>query len=830
MPGTSHSRTVEDPFPAGELLSGRFRVVRRIAHGGMGVVYEAFDEKLDRRIALKCALSGYGRRLFPEVRLATEVSHPNICRIFEIHSAETVQGSLEYFTMEFLEGPTLAERIASGPVPRAEAETIARHLCAGLAEAHRNGIIHGDLKPRNVILAKNPGGTLRAVIADFGLARAVLGFGDAGGTCGYMAPELHTGGPTTIASDIYALGVILHELACGLRPDERAAILESTLAATASAAASGSSTGVGNGKDSDRYQSAVIRSVTLPPLRSRWNTILRKCLQANPELRYRSADEILRALGPSALRRRISLGAGALALAAVAAFITYRQSTAPPETVRLELGAIAAPSEIASQARQLQQNAVREISKLRSSQQIAFSVSESQATHRLSTSLAQKSRRLMLHAVLLNLRSNTPVTEWSADYEPSQLRYIPIALAGVVSGSLHLPPLDTYATVAPAGREAYRKGLAGLPDDKKLDEALGSLAEAAHLDQDSALTWAALAEAQRRKFLLTDSGPWEEMAMASWKQAELRNPDCGPVHRIAGLLEYDQNHIEQAITRMRRATEFQPPNADAFHRLGLLYERHSQLFEALQAYNEALRLAPRDTQIYEDLAHAYSMQSEFAAASGILRRAVELAPESPDLRRMLASSYQDEGRFAEAETELRWLLRQGTSADGLMRLGHVLLYGGRETEAIPLLAQAVQLDERDIFAWLYLGLANHRVGHTLDAQAAFRRGLALAKENVMQLPRDAYSRAILAYFYAQTGQAEASGLEAAQARQLAPHHNDTLWMAALAYERSGGREEALRTLESAARPMLEDLKRWPEAAALTADPRFGEILANTAAP
>lgn len=814
MPGTSHSRTVEDPLPTGELLSGRFRVVRRIAHGGMGVVYEAFDEKLDRRIALKCALSGHGRRLFPEVRLATEVSHPNICRIFEIHSAETFQGSLEYFTMEFLEGPTLAERITSGPVPRSEAETIARHLCAGLAEAHRNGIIHGDLKPRNVILTKNPGGTLRAVIADFGLARAVLGFGDAGGTRGYMAPELRTGAPTTIASDIYALGVILHELACGLRPDERAVMLERTLGSTAS-------------DGPDRDQAAAISPAKLPPLHSRWDPILRKCLQADPELRYRSADEILRALGPSAIRRRIFLGAAALALATVAAFITYHQTTAPPETVRLEVGAIAAPFEMASQARQLHQTAVREISQLRNSHQIAFSVSESRATHRLSTSLAPKSGRLMFHAVLLNLRSSVPVTEWSADYEPSQLRYIPVALAGVVSGSLHLSPRATYATVASAAREAYQTGLAGLSDDEKLDQALASLAGAARLDPDSALPWAAVAEAQRRKSLLTNSGSWEEMAMASWEQAELRNPDCGPVHRIAGLLEYDRNHIEQAITRMRRATEFQPPNADAFHRLGLLYERHSQLFEALQAYNEALRLAPKNTRIYEDLAHAYSTQSEFAAASRILRRAVDLAPESPSLHRMLASSYQDEGRFAEAETELRWLVRQGTSADGLMRLGHVLLYRGRESEAIPLLAQAVQLDGRDIFAWLYLGLANHRVGRTRDAQAAFRRGLALAKESVTRLPRDGYSRAILAYFYAQTGQAEASGLEAAQARQLAPHHNDTLWMAALAYERSGGRQEALRTLESAARPMLEDLKRWPEAAALTADPRFGEIFANT---
>ncbi|HTQ53170.1 MAG TPA: tetratricopeptide repeat protein [Bryobacteraceae bacterium] len=813
MPDPSRSRSTEDPISAGEILSGRFRVVRRIAQGGMGVVYEAFDEKLGRRIALKCAVSGEGRRLFPEVRLATEVSHPNICRIYEIHSAETAQGNLEYFTMEYLGGPTLAARIASGPVPREEAGTIARQLCAGLVEAHRNGIIHGDLKPGNVILTKGPGGTPRAVIADFGLARAALTPGAAGGTPGYMAPELKTGAPATVASDIYALGVILHELASGYRPDERAAMLMSTVTQSGNTAAK-------------LPESTAHLPAKLAPLKSSWDPIVRKCLDPSPEQRYRRVEEIQRALGPSTLRRRLVRGAAAVALAAAAALVTYRQATAPPETVRLELSAVAAPAELAAEARQIQQNAARRISQLRNSRQTAFSLSSFRATHRLSTRLAPEAGGLALHALLLNLQSNTPVTEWSADYQAAQARYIPVALAGVVSGALHLPALATYASVDGAAREPYRNGLAELQDDGKIEAALASLTEAERLEPDSALPWAALAEAQRRKYFLTNAESWEDLAMASWRQAELRNPDCAPVHRIAGLLEYDQNHIEQAITRMRRATEFQPPNADAVHRLGLLYERHGQLFEALQAYNEALRLAPHNTRIYEDLAHAYTAQSDFAAASAILRRAVDLAPDRPNLRQRLASSYQDQGRFDQAEAELRSALRLKTSADGLARLGHVLLYRGRPAEAIPLLAQAVQLDSHALFAWLYLGLAQQQASHAQDAQAAFRRGLALAQENVTQLPRDGYSRAILAYFYAQTGQQRDSGLEAAEALQLAPRHNDTLWMAALAYERSGRRAEALRTLEQAARPMLEDLKRWPEAARLTADPKFAVIFAN----
>ena len=129
---------MEHPFEPGELLEGRFRIVREVAQGGMGVVYEAMDEKLERRVALKCALPGFDNRLPPEARLATQVAHANVCKIFEIHTASTAYGLIDFLTMEFLEGETLAERLSRGALPEAEAMTIARQLCAGLAEAHRN--------------------------------------------------------------------------------------------------------------------------------------------------------------------------------------------------------------------------------------------------------------------------------------------------------------------------------------------------------------------------------------------------------------------------------------------------------------------------------------------------------------------------------------------------------------------------------------------------------------------------------------------------------------------------------------------------------------------
>src|SRR5436309_12001427 len=134
MSGTPQRQTVDQPFAPGDILIERFRVMRKIAQGGMGVVYEAYDEKLGRRIALKCARAGHGGHLSPEVRLATEVSHPNICKIYEIHTAQTPAGPLDFFTMEFLDGETLSRRIRDRSLHREEKETIARQICAGLAE------------------------------------------------------------------------------------------------------------------------------------------------------------------------------------------------------------------------------------------------------------------------------------------------------------------------------------------------------------------------------------------------------------------------------------------------------------------------------------------------------------------------------------------------------------------------------------------------------------------------------------------------------------------------------------------------------------------------
>jgi serine/threonine-protein kinase len=208
----------EGRFPPGTLLAQRYRVVSLLGHGGMGEVYRANDLLLGQTVALKFLPAQWTSheatlaRFRNEVRIARQVSHPNVCRVYDIGEAE---GST-YLSMEYVDGEDLASLLRRiGRLPQDKALEIARQLCAGLAAAHDKGVVHRDLKPGNIMLD----GQGRLRITDFGLAGVAGEVKDIrSGTRGYMAPEQQSGRDVTARSDIYALGVVLHEIFTGKRP------------------------------------------------------------------------------------------------------------------------------------------------------------------------------------------------------------------------------------------------------------------------------------------------------------------------------------------------------------------------------------------------------------------------------------------------------------------------------------------------------------------------------------------------------------------------------------------------------------------------------------
>jgi len=205
--------------------TGRYRIVRKLGEGGMGVVYAAHDERLDRPVAIKRIrpdlTHGQAReRFWREARAASSVSHPHVCQLYEIDE----DGGGLFLTMELLEGEPLSERVARGPLPAREAVQTALSVLSALAALHRKGIVHRDLKPSNIFLS-----THGVKLLDFGLARPLRGSeapsderltvpGMLLGTPSYMAPELIEGGSGDARSDLFTLGIVLYEMLAGKRP------------------------------------------------------------------------------------------------------------------------------------------------------------------------------------------------------------------------------------------------------------------------------------------------------------------------------------------------------------------------------------------------------------------------------------------------------------------------------------------------------------------------------------------------------------------------------------------------------------------------------------
>ncbi|HYL77610.1 MAG TPA: serine/threonine-protein kinase [Bryobacteraceae bacterium] len=219
---SSSASSDEGRFPAGTTLGERYRVLGLLGRGGMGEVYRATDLKLNQGVALKFLPAATSRnprlleRFHGEVRIARQVSHPNVCRVYDLGEID----GAPYISMEYVDGEDLGSLLRRiGRLPGDKAVEIARKLCAGLAAAHAKGVLHRDLKPANVMID----GRGQVLIMDFGLAAIVdqvEGAEVRNGTPAYMAPEQLAGREVTERSDIYSLGLVLYEMFTGKRAFE----------------------------------------------------------------------------------------------------------------------------------------------------------------------------------------------------------------------------------------------------------------------------------------------------------------------------------------------------------------------------------------------------------------------------------------------------------------------------------------------------------------------------------------------------------------------------------------------------------------------------------
>jgi len=816
-----YSALPEHQFVPGDLLADRFRIVREVAQGGMGIVYEATDIRLGRRVALKCARSGFHQRLPPEVRHASEISHPNVCKIFDIHTASTAHGEIDFLTMEFIEGETLSERLRAAPLTEAEAREIADQLCAGLAEAHRKGVIHGDLKSNNVILTSTLDGGLRAVITDFGLARCLDPVGESahgqilqsapvGGAPAYMAPELRQGVKPTPASDVYALGVVLRELVSGERPE----------------------------------LSPEDRSTRKPPpLQTQWDAVLARCLDPDPARRFEDAGSLLQALQPPRSRRWWMGAVAAVVLAAVSGAVTYQRATAPKESLRLVMLplqsnpnagdlAVAVSRETSSQLARLKGTPKANVVFIRERDVASKKVDTIGkargtlgATHVLWGTIARENGKVVLHCFLTDARTQANTGDWRAEYAPGEVHYAPAAIAGMVTASLRLPPLAIPGVNA-AAKQNYLAGLAYTRRNSTVDKALPLLESAATADPDSPLTWAGLAEAQWFKYFITMDPAWLDRTSESLRQAQNRYLDLAPVHRVTGLLQAHARSDKLAEAEYQRAVELDPANGDAYRRLGQVYMRNGRLDEALALFKKAVELEPDNFKTYQDLGTWYRQQGNLKQAAQLFEQCVALARDEPDTHYVLGTVYLDLGRFIDAERELREAIGLKPTSRALNNLGLTLMRQGKDREAIPYLESASTGVPDRYLTLMNLGTAYRRSKQPEASRQAYKQSFRLAENELDKDPRDGLVRSRVAYLCARMRNRVRANDEIAQALSFSPEDTNVRDMAVDVYEALGRREDALNILRDSPESVLLAASRWPDLAGLHEDSRFKQMLAD----
>jgi serine/threonine protein kinase len=267
----------EGRFLPGHLIAGRYRIIALLGKGGMGEVYRADDLTLGQPVALKflpdqaARDEGLLERFRKEVRIARRISHPNVCRVYDV--GEEVGHT--FFTMEYVDGEDLASLFRRiGRLPQDKALDIARQLCAGLAAAHVKGVLHRDMKPANIMLD----GRGQVVITDFGLAGVadqIQGAEVHSGTPAYMAPEQLAGKEVSVRSDIYALGLVLYEVFTG-----KHAFAEASEEALRS-----------RGEKTLRRPSSIVRDLDLAVER-----VILRCLESEPTARPANVLSVAAAL------------------------------------------------------------------------------------------------------------------------------------------------------------------------------------------------------------------------------------------------------------------------------------------------------------------------------------------------------------------------------------------------------------------------------------------------------------------------------------------------------------------------------------------------------
>jgi eukaryotic-like serine/threonine-protein kinase len=594
---------------------GHYQILRTIGHGGMGVVYEALDPRLDRRVALKTlrgpADPAARERFWREARAAARVNHPRVCQLFDVGEHD---GEL-FLAMELLEGEPLSARIAAGALAVADAVQTALAMLSALSELHRVGITHRDLKPSNVFLT--PHGVK---LLDFGLARPSGALsseetrltlpGTILGTPQYMAPERLTAADGDARSDLFAVGVILFEMLTG-RPPFGGATVVDLLHAIA-------------------YDQPPVLSGS--PAVSALDAIVHRALAKRPADRYQSAGEMADALRTILARVETT---EVLEVRAVTRLIVLPFRLLRPDE-EVDFLAFSLPDSITATLSGLDSLVVR--SSMAAARfadaDLKTLAADAQVDLALSGTLLRAGPQLRVSAQLTEVPGGTVVWSHTSQVPLGDMLQIHDALTERIVASLAAPlnardrrRLLKDVPASPLAYEYFLRANKLSVDSREWAVACDLYLKAVEIDPGFAPAWARLGRCYRvlakyNVLRLGDEGNADvsfERAEQAFRRALDLNPDLSVAHHLYTYLEVERGRATPALVRLLRRMEEHLNDPEWF--AGVLHAcRYVGLLDAsIAAFERVQRLDPG---LRTSVAHSYFMAGDY-------ERAIATDNESP---------------------------------------------------------------------------------------------------------------------------------------------------------------------------------------------------------
>jgi eukaryotic-like serine/threonine-protein kinase len=696
---------------------GHYQLLEELGRGGMGVVYLAQDTKLDRRVALKLPrldTSNSADRLAllqREAKAAAALNHPNIVHLYSVEEFE----GLVFITMELVPGRSLRQLLSAGtPLPLARTLSLTCQMADGLACAHAAGVIHRDLKPGNIMVTSDD----RVKILDFGVAKlskpptawdaeAPTRAGDDAstamvvGTAGYMSPEQALGRSLDAGTDLFALGVMLFEMATGRAPfqgDTPAAVFDHLL--------------------NRRHPSAVTLNPALPRSLAE---VIDTALEKDRERRYRSARELLRDL------RRIE-SSGTRSAPPTSAPPDSRMPSSLVVLPFLDMSADKDQEYFCSGIAEEIISTLTRVAGLRvisRTSAFAFQGSNLDVTEigrrlRVGTALEGSVRkagnRIRVTAQLVNAEDGYQLWSKRFDRDLSDIFAIQDEIAALIvdelRGGFASPPSHQRAAFDVAAHEAYLQGMYARNQwrEDAMQRAIRHFSDAIAQDSNFAPAYAALAEAY--VWLYSGIGilpAHETVPQARWavERALALDSTLADAHRVRALIamnhDWDRNGSEEALTR---ALQLGPGSAAAHlwnaWRLALLERRHDQ---ALIQLEEAERLDPLDLQLKTQIGYVHFFHHDLDRAVDQFERVLALEPAFAFAHYALGDACTQRGEYDRAIAAFNQAIELGgRTVNHIGVLGYAFARSGNRERAIQHLGELTTRAEHSYVSAMWMAL------------------------------------------------------------------------------------------------------------------------------